>query len=84
MAKKIRRVAIIPTLLTLGNLLSGFAAITRAFSAMGPGGAIDLDRLSQAAMLCLVAMVFDVLDGSVARLTHTTSRFGAELDSLAD
>ena len=81
---KIRRVAVVPTLLTLGNLLSGFAAIERAFSALNTSGQIDLERLVQAAMLCFVAMVFDMLDGSVARLTNSTSPFGAELDSLAD
>lgn len=78
-----RRVVVLPTLLTLGNLLSGFAAIVRAFGAFTDSG-VNLERLEQAAMLCFLAMVFDVLDGSVARFTRSASRFGTELDSLAD
>lgn len=76
-----KRVAVLPTLLTLGNLLAGYAAIARALGA--PAGS-PCERLEQAAMLVFLAMVFDVLDGSVARLTRSASRFGAELDSLAD
>ena len=41
-------------------------------------------RFEQAAIAIFVALVFDGLDGRVARLTHTQSAFGAEYDSLSD
>ncbi len=41
-------------------------------------------HFTQSAWLILLALLFDGLDGRVARLTHTTSRFGVEFDSLAD
>ncbi len=65
---------LLPGLLTTGNLLCGFYAIV-----------LTLDgRHEWAALALLVAMVMDVLDGKVARLTRTTTQFGVEFDSLAD
>ncbi len=69
-----RGVYILPSLLTTGNLLAGFYSITLTFAG-------DFWR---AAVFILVANLLDVLDGRVARLTRTTSRFGIEYDSLAD
>ncbi len=69
-----RKIAVLPSLLTLGNLVCGFHAIR--FAADG--------RFMSAAWLVFLAMVFDALDGKVARLTGASSQFGAELDSLAD
>jgi len=66
--------SIIPNLFTLANLFCGFAAIVAAFQG----------NLLQAAMLILLAGVFDMLDGLVARITDSTSEFGVELDSLCD
>lgn len=66
--------SVIPNLFTLANLFCGFAAIVAAFE----GG------LSQAALLVVMAGIFDMLDGVVARITHSTSEFGVELDSLCD
>ncbi len=74
--------AVLPTMLTLGNAACGFGAITFA-AKVGPdtaGGA----ELFVASVLIFLAMLFDVLDGSAARLTHQTSEFGAQLDSLCD
>ena len=82
--RKIKHIAIVPTLLTLGNLLCGVVAIQKAFTAVSTTGQLDLDKLVTAATLCFAAMVFDMLDGTVARVTRSTSRFGGELDSLAD
>lgn len=74
-SKRLRRVAILPALFTLGNLLCGFGALTYAIR----------DHYLQAAWLILLAMaVFDSLDGLVARATKSVSNFGAHLDSLAD
>jgi CDP-diacylglycerol---serine O-phosphatidyltransferase len=69
-----RGVYLLPSLMTLSNLLCGFASIV--YSTRG-----DFDT---AAVLIGVAMIVDTLDGFFARLTHSQSAFGAELDSLAD
>jgi len=77
----VRRVRAVPTLLTLANLICGFGSITMAVRAISEPGA---GYLETAVWLIALAMVFDLLDGRVARMTGLTSRFGAELDSLAD
>jgi len=64
----------LPNLFTLTALFAGFYAIVQAMSG----------RFDHAAIAIFVAMVFDGLDGRVARLTRTQSVFGAELDSLSD
>jgi len=69
-----KKIAALPAMLTLGNLVCGFHAIY--FASKG--------NFEAAAWMVLLAMVFDALDGKVARLTHVSSEFGAELDSLAD
>jgi len=69
-----RGTAILPSLFTTGNLFLGFWAIIKAFD----GHEVE------AAPLIGGAIVLDMLDGRIARLTGTTSEFGAELDSLAD
>ena len=78
-----RRISVLPTLCTLGNLLSGFAAIWYA-SGQHPERPGQISAYAIAGYLVFAAMLFDLLDGSVARLTKATSDFGAELDSLAD
>ncbi|QDU43235.1 CDP-alcohol phosphatidyltransferase [Symmachiella dynata] len=74
--------AVVPTLLTLGNVACGFGSIT--FAAKLNGTETDPQNLFVAGLLIFVAMVFDMLDGSAARLAKNTSDFGAELDSLCD
>jgi len=69
-----RGVYILPNSLTLAGMFFGFYAITTAIRGDFP----------RASWLILVAMVFDGIDGWVARMTNTTSRFGLELDSLSD
>jgi CDP-diacylglycerol--serine O-phosphatidyltransferase len=81
----VKNIAILPTLLTLGNGVCGFAAIAYA-SKIGPhseSGEID-HYFVVSACLILAAMVFDVLDGYAARLSKTASEFGGQLDSLCD
>jgi CDP-diacylglycerol--serine O-phosphatidyltransferase len=73
--------AVLPTMLTLGNAVCGFGAIT--FAARWSGGNSALS-LFIASCLIYLAMLFDALDGSAARLTKQTSEFGAQLDSLCD
>jgi CDP-diacylglycerol--serine O-phosphatidyltransferase len=72
----------LPTLLTLGNAVCGFASITFA-AKLGPV-ATEYNTLLLPAFLIFLAMVFDSLDGHVARWTNQTSEFGAQLDSLCD
>ncbi|MCC7083644.1 MAG: CDP-diacylglycerol--serine O-phosphatidyltransferase [Pirellulales bacterium] len=105
--KKIRTVAVLPTLFTLANLFCGFFAIVVA-SRVGSEGlrqgytAKDIQieqpadiyhafdpadpthNLMLSGWLIFLAMIFDALDGHVARLAKSTSDFGAQLDSLCD
>ncbi|MGE5195690.1 MAG: CDP-diacylglycerol--serine O-phosphatidyltransferase, partial [Deltaproteobacteria bacterium] len=82
--------AVLPTMLTLGNAVCGFGAITFAAKVglteeMQIGwGRTNTDCLWIAAMLVFLAMLFDMLDGRAARWAKQTSQFGAELDSLCD
>jgi CDP-diacylglycerol---serine O-phosphatidyltransferase len=81
----VKKIAILPTLLTLGNGLCGFAAIAYA-SKIDPQSTpkvID-DLFLSSAVLILVAMIFDALDGYAARLAKSASDFGGQLDSLCD
>ena len=84
----VKKIAIIPTLLTLGNGVCGFAAIAMASKIVriDPDLATDADNffLSLSGWLILAAMLFDALDGYVARLSRSASKFGGELDSLCD
>ncbi len=76
MKNRIRRrgIYLLPNLLTLAALFAGFYAIVQAMN-------LNFD---QASIAIFVAMVFDTLDGRVARMTRTQSAFGAEFDSLSD
>ena len=65
---------ILPNLLTLTSMFLGFYSIVRSFNA-------DYEL---AAWAIMAAAIFDVLDGWVARITHTATRFGIEIDSLSD
>jgi len=79
-------IAVLPTLLTLGNAVCGFGAITFAakLGPVGLGGPADETIPFICALLVFGAMLFDMLDGSAARLTRQTSELGAQLDSLCD
>jgi len=65
---------ILPNLITLLGLCAGLTAIRMSIEA----------RYSEAVAMIVIAAVLDAIDGRVARLLRSTSRFGAELDSLAD
>jgi CDP-diacylglycerol--serine O-phosphatidyltransferase len=69
-----RGIYVLPNLFTSGNLFCGFYAILSAFDG----------RFVRAAIAILVAGVFDLLDGKVARFAGANSKFGIEYDSLAD
>ncbi|MEX0774156.1 MAG: CDP-alcohol phosphatidyltransferase family protein [Phycisphaeraceae bacterium] len=79
-----RTAAVLPTLLTLGNGLSGFMAI---FLASRPADAplpFNWTPLTFAALFIFLGMIFDGLDGMAARLTRSTSDLGGQLDSMSD
>ncbi|WP_437875437.1 CDP-diacylglycerol--serine O-phosphatidyltransferase [Sorangium sp. So ce513] len=73
-----RGLYLLPNLITLSSVFCGFDAVRRSALARSD------EDLQRAALLVVVAMVLDALDGRVARLTRTQSAFGRELDSLAD
>lgn len=77
--------AILPSLATVLNGLSGFGAIHYASKlALGDNSPQAMINLMIACGLIGLAMVFDMLDGRLARMTRRTSDFGAQLDSLCD
>lgn len=67
-------ILVLPSLFTTGNLFCGFYSIIRSFNH-------DFEKASYAILL---AGVFDLLDGRVARMTRTQTQFGVEYDSIAD
>jgi len=71
---------ILPSLFTTANIALGFYAILETVR----GGAGDASHLNLAAKAIGFSILIDGLDGRIARLTHTESDFGRELDSLAD
>lgn len=70
---------VLPNLITLASIFCGFNAI-RLVAKDSPGD----DDVYRAAVLLIFAMLFDLMDGRVARLTKTQSAFGLQIDSLAD
>ena len=70
---------VLPNLITLGSVFCGFNAI-RIVAKEAP----TEDDVYRAAVLLIFAMLFDLMDGRVARMTKTQSAFGLQLDSLAD
>lgn len=80
--------AVLPTMLTLGNAVCGFGAITFAakvdLATRTGWGTTNTECLYISAVLIFLAMVFDMLDGQAARWANQTSEFGAQLDSLCD
>jgi len=65
---------VLPNLFTTASLFMGFYSIIASIQ----------ENFFLAAIAILVSLVFDGLDGRIARITNTTSKFGAEYDSLAD
>ena len=72
--RRSRGIYLLPNLFTTSALFAGFYAITEAYRG----------DWSTAGIAILVAMILDGFDGRVARMTNTTTEFGAEYDSMAD
>jgi CDP-diacylglycerol---serine O-phosphatidyltransferase len=75
-----RGMYVLPSLFTAGNMAAGYYAITQSIQ----GSVTDQSYFDRAALALGIAVLFDGLDGIIARMTNTTSDFGRELDSLAD
>lgn len=78
----LRSTSMLPALLTIGNGICGFTSIH--FATKYAESNAWLGNVAVAAWLLFAAMVFDMLDGRVARMTRKASDFGAQLDSLCD
>ena len=79
--KRLRRgMYLLPSLFTTANMAFGYYAISQAML----GSAAEPWHFDFAARAIGFAIVFDMFDGRIARMTQTTSDFGRELDSLAD
>ncbi len=72
--KQRRGIYLLPNLLTTCNIIAGFYCLIAAYHG----------KFEHAAFAIVVAGVFDILDGRVARTMGTSTRFGVEYDSLAD
>src|SRR5580693_8957937 len=74
------KIYFLPNLLTAGNLFCGFVALTKIVDA----DPYDFNQIKFALMFILLACIFDLFDGRVARMGGIESPFGREFDSLAD
>jgi CDP-diacylglycerol--serine O-phosphatidyltransferase len=88
--KRLKYIAILPSLVTLMNGLCGFTAIifaSRGLDIMWRPNLlpkINISFLALAGYMIFLGMIADVLDGHIARISKSTSGFGAQLDSLCD
>src|SRR5271170_5794263 len=80
------KIYFLPNLMTAGNLFCGFVALTKIVEARGgrPGDVINYNDIKIALGFILLACIFDLLDGRLARMGGVESAFGREFDSLAD
>ncbi|HUS73608.1 MAG TPA: CDP-diacylglycerol--serine O-phosphatidyltransferase [Sedimentisphaerales bacterium] len=72
--QRLKYITVLPSLITILNGVCGFAAIIFA----------SKDKFAIAAYMILLAMIADMLDGRLARMSQSTSSFGGQLDSLCD
>jgi CDP-diacylglycerol--serine O-phosphatidyltransferase len=81
-----RGIYLVPSAFTIGNILCGFYAVINAVKAFQSLSTPELSAplFDHAARAIGFAVLFDGLDGRIARMTGATSEFGVELDSLAD
>src|SRR5215204_1367294 len=81
------KIYFLPNLLTAGNLFCGFIALTSIVEANltpSPEGIVNWTPIKLALGFILLACIFDLFDGRVARMGGVESPFGREFDSLAD
>ncbi|MBA7468717.1 hypothetical protein ES707_03970 [subsurface metagenome] len=88
--QRLKYITVLPSLITILNGICGFAAIALA-SKGATGGTeqfsyhkLQLPYFAMAGYMILLAMIADMLDGRLARMSQSTSSFGGQLDSLCD
>ena len=80
--RPLRSITLLPSMVTLVNGMCGFAALVFTSQYLA-----DPERITVIVLACkliFVAMVADMLDGRLARMSQSTSSFGGQLDSLCD
>ncbi len=90
--KRMNPIEMLPTLVTLGNLFSGFLAIayltdslhTDPAWSVAEANAARMHLYTNAVWCIFFAMIFDAVDGKIARMTGAASDFGSQIDSLSD
>lgn len=83
--KKIKKAKFaLPNLITLGSVCCSFIAMTLVVDSMSKQGAEHFDYIFYSTLMLIGSLVCDLFDGKVARKTGTSTKFGMELDSLAD
>lgn len=85
MKKRMKPIEMLPTLVTLANLFSGFLAIAYLTDSLHTTAHAERIELYTKAIWCIfVAMIFDAVDGKIARMFGAESNFGSQIDSLSD
>jgi CDP-diacylglycerol--serine O-phosphatidyltransferase len=82
-----KRVQLLPNLITLANAFCGLLALSKTIDALTlsrEAALVFYEKMEAACFLVFLGMVFDALDGLVARMTGGGSAFGAQLDSFSD
>ncbi|MCC5828614.1 MAG: phosphatidylcholine/phosphatidylserine synthase [Phycisphaeraceae bacterium] len=79
-----RYAPLLPTIMTLGNVVCGFLAIFFATRDPATTMPFEWSPIAFGAVFIFLGMGFDALDGRLARLTRQTSELGEQLDSMAD
>ena len=88
--RRLKYIAVLPSLITLLNCVFGFASICLASKGFQDGDPkfrlhdLEFTNFGLAGLMIFIAMIMDVLDGRVARMSQTTSSFVGQLDSLSD
>jgi CDP-diacylglycerol--serine O-phosphatidyltransferase len=87
--QRLKYITILPSLITILNGVCGFAAISfagkgAAMAGQFAAGRLHLSYFAIAGYMILIAMIADMLDGRLARMSKSTSSFGGQLDSLSD
>lgn len=82
--QRLKYITVLPSLVTILNGVCGFAAIVFASKGDGMSRPLNMSYFLISAYLILLAMVADMLDGRLARMSQSTSSFGGQLDSLCD
>lgn len=85
--RSVRPITVLPNLLTIANAFCGVLAISKGIDALALSvdePALFYRKMETACLLVFLGMVFDALDGQVARFMGGSSQFGAELDSFSD